>query len=113
MKKFILAAAFLSIATIAGADEPQSQQGWPLDPKDAREMGRSPAYNKAADQAIADPSKAGCYYSTSGCDKATLDKDNRLVDKDYPPKKFPQDGYVLGADGLYHFQPNSFGRQRN
>lgn len=111
MNKYMALLMIIVFPALADA-APIPTTAWPEDPYHARIEGRSDAYGKALMTAVNDdPKKALCYYRQSGCDKATIDKNNNITAQERPPKQYPQDGYVLGPEGNYIFKPNTFGRR--
>ena len=71
------------------------------------------AYNRVVGKAVENPESAECYYETSGCTAKELSAKSALSSsyngRDAVP--YPRDGYVLGGDGLYHFDPLQFERR--
>lgn len=72
---------------------------------------RSTAYKKSASQALnKKPLESTCYYTMSGCSEEVNNKDGSLISAERPPRQYPQNGYLLGNDGLYHFNSSAINR---
>lgn len=108
MKSKIIIALFALSACAGGSNE------YPKDSEQMRVERRSEAYDKAVGQSLNKQGIEGqdCYYRMSGCSDAVKNQPAGQESKGYnAPLNYPKTGYVLEADGLYHYKAGQMSRR--
>jgi hypothetical protein len=111
-KNFAKTIIILSMLTACAGG---ANQQYPKDADQNRMEKRSGAYDKAAGQSLNKQGVKGqdCYYRMSGCSDEIKNQPTGQAANTYnAPSTFPKDGYMLEADGLYHYKPGAMSRSK-